>query len=126
MPPPAAEPPSPHAPADASPAPREAWPDCAGERPVVVVGSGPTGLIAANLLGHAGVRTIVVERNATTSDQPKAISLDDETLRTLQRAGVAQVLYPIILPGTGTRYFGADGRLLAYARSPIPGRLGHP
>jgi 3-(3-hydroxy-phenyl)propionate hydroxylase len=100
--------------------------EAAGERPVVVVGSGPTGLIAANLLGCAGVRTIVVERNPTTSDQPKAISLDDETLRSLQRAGVAQVVYPIILPGTGTRYFGADGRPLAYARSPIPGRLGHP
>ncbi|HLH22649.1 MAG TPA: bifunctional 3-(3-hydroxy-phenyl)propionate/3-hydroxycinnamic acid hydroxylase [Chloroflexota bacterium] len=114
------------APAATAPEPQSEWPECAGERPVVVVGSGPTGLIAANLLGHAGVRTIVVERNPTTSDQPKAISLDDETLRTLQRAGVAQVLYPIILPGTGTRYFGADGRLLAYARSPIPGRLGHP
>src|SRR5919199_368161 len=97
-----------------------------GGLPVIVVGAGPTGLIAAILLGHAGIRTIVVERNATTSDQAKAISLDDETLRTLQRAGVDAEVYPIILPGTGTKYYGADGRPLAYAHAPIPGRFGHP
>ena len=94
--------------------------------PVVVVGSGPTGLIAANLLGAAGVPTILVERNATTSDEAKAISLDDETLRILQRAGVDADVYKIILPGTGTKYFGADGHELAYAHSPIQGRFGHP
>src|SRR5437588_11769733 len=55
-----------------------------GGRPVVVVGAGPTGLIAASLLGHAGVPTLLVERNDSTSDEAKAISLDDETLGVLQ------------------------------------------
>src|SRR5262249_61985959 len=90
------------------------------------VAPGPPGLIAPSLLGRAGVPTLLVERNDSTSDEAKAISLDDETLRVLQRAGLDADVYAIILPGTGTKYFGADGSPLAYAHSPIPGRLGHP
>ena len=47
---------------------------------VVIVGAGPTGLTAGNLLGMAGIDTLILERNASVSDHPKAISLDDETL----------------------------------------------
>ena len=57
--------------------------------PVLVVGAGPTGLLSANLLGTYGVETLLVERNATTSDLPKAILIDDEGLRTLQAVGLA-------------------------------------
>ena len=45
---------------------------------------------------------LVVERNATTSDEAKAISLDAESLRTFQTAGLADQLEQIIVPGTGT------------------------
>lgn len=93
---------------------------------VLVVGSGPTGLVAASLLGHYGVPTLLIEQNATTSDQAKAISLDDESLRILQRAGLLEVVLPIVLPGTGTRYFGARGQTLAHARGPSPSLHGHP
>jgi 3-(3-hydroxy-phenyl)propionate hydroxylase len=93
---------------------------------VLVVGAGPVGLTAANLLGSLGVSVLVVERNPTTSDDAKAISLDDESLRTLQFAGVDEAVYPIIVPGTGTRYFGRDGRPLVHARGAGAFRLGHP
>ncbi|WP_329351925.1 bifunctional 3-(3-hydroxy-phenyl)propionate/3-hydroxycinnamic acid hydroxylase [Streptomyces sp. NBC_01261] len=93
---------------------------------VLVVGAGPTGLTAAHLLGSLGVRVLLVERNPTTSDDAKAISLDDESLRTLQSAGVSDAVYPIIVPGTGTKYFGADGRGLVHARGPGDQRFGHP
>ncbi|MFJ9377230.1 bifunctional 3-(3-hydroxy-phenyl)propionate/3-hydroxycinnamic acid hydroxylase [Streptomyces sp. NPDC101455] len=101
---------------------------CAGpvKTDVLVVGAGPTGLTAAHLLGSLGVRVLLVERNPTTSDDAKAISLDDESLRTLQSAGIADAVYPIIVPGTGTRYFGADGRPLLHARGLGDQRLGHP
>ena len=93
---------------------------------VLVVGGGPTGLTAANLLGALGVRVLLVEANDTTSDAAKAISLDDESLRSLQLAGLAEAIYPIIVPGTGTRYFGAHGQPLVHARGADPLRFGHP
>lgn len=92
---------------------------------VLVVGSGPTGLTVANLLGTFGVRTVVVERNTSTSDEAKAISLDDESLRTLQAAGLDTEVYGLVVPGTGTRYFSARGRQLFHARGPGGRRLGH-
>ncbi|MER5836384.1 bifunctional 3-(3-hydroxy-phenyl)propionate/3-hydroxycinnamic acid hydroxylase [Streptomyces sp. NPDC002130] len=94
---------------------------------VLVVGAGPTGLTAAHLLGSRGVRVLLVERNATTSNDAKAISLDDESLRTLQSAGgLDEAVYPILVPGTGTRYFGIGGRMLFHARGTGDQRYGHP
>lgn len=93
---------------------------------VVVVGAGPVGMTAAALLAARDVSVAVVERNPTTSDAPKAISIDDEALRTFQTAGLAARLERIIVPGTGTRYYDARGRAVFQARSGWPYRLGHP
>lgn len=105
-----------------------ATPPVAGDvADVLVVGGGPTGLTAANLLGAMGVRVLLVEKNRTTSDDAKAISLDDESLRGLQLADLDRDVYRIIVPGTGTKYFGAQGRALVHARGIRGGpRLGHP
>lgn len=43
-------------------------PPATGGLAVLVVGAGPVGLTAANLLGAKGVRVLLVERNPTTSD----------------------------------------------------------
>ncbi|WP_103338498.1 bifunctional 3-(3-hydroxy-phenyl)propionate/3-hydroxycinnamic acid hydroxylase [Amycolatopsis sp. CA-126428] len=93
---------------------------------VVVVGAGPVGMTAAALLAGQGVSVLVLERNPATSDEPKAISIDDEALRTFQAAGLAASLDRIIVPGTGTRYYDAAGRALFHARPARPYRLGHP
>jgi 3-(3-hydroxy-phenyl)propionate hydroxylase len=94
--------------------------------PILIVGAGPTGLALANLLGTAGVPVILAERNATISDLPRAVSLDDESLRTLQTCGLARKAYAVIAQGTGTKYYGADGRLLVYQRVPARSPIGHP
>lgn len=93
---------------------------------VVIVGSGPTGLTITNFLGLAGVRTLVVERNATTTDEPRAVSIDEESLRLVQAAGLYDLALETVLPGTGTRYYGIRGALLAWARGPNPPPYGHP
>ena len=98
----------------------------AGEVAVLVVGGGPTGLTLANLLGARGEDTLVVERNPGTVDEPRAVSFDDESLRTLQGCGLQSEAYDLVVPGTGTKFYGMDGRPLGYARGPAIPPLGHP
>ncbi len=73
--------------------------------PVIVIGSGPIGLTLANLLGVQGVRTLIVERNATTVQEPRAVSIDDESLRTMQAAGVVDEVLRFVVPGYGSHYY---------------------
>jgi 3-(3-hydroxy-phenyl)propionate hydroxylase len=80
---------------------------------VLVVGAGPTGLTLANLLGMMGVRTLLVERNATTVQEPRAVSIDDEALRTMQAAGVVEQVLRHVVPGYGSHYHGPDARCFA-------------
>ncbi|MGG5818594.1 bifunctional 3-(3-hydroxy-phenyl)propionate/3-hydroxycinnamic acid hydroxylase [Falsiroseomonas sp. HW251] len=80
---------------------------------VLVVGAGPTGLTLANLLGVMGVRTLLVERNSTTVQEPRAVSIDDEALRTLQAAGLVEQVLKHVVPGYGSHYHGPDGSRFA-------------
>jgi 3-(3-hydroxy-phenyl)propionate hydroxylase len=93
---------------------------------VVVVGAGPVGLTAAALLAARDVRVTVLEARATTSAEPKAISIDDESLRTYADAGIITEILRIVSPGTGTKYFGRHGQPVFHARGPEPYRLGYP
>ncbi len=62
--------------------------DLPAEIEVAIIGAGTAGLTAANLLGHMGVKVVLVERNARTSDLPRAIAVDDEYMRLLDRLGL--------------------------------------
>jgi len=81
--------------------------------PVIVIGSGPTGLTLANLFGRAGVDVLLVERHTTTVTEPRAVSIDDESLRTMQAAGAIAAVLTEVVPGYGSHYFGPDGRCFA-------------
>lgn len=54
---------------------------------IIVVGAGPTGLSAANLLGQYGLSVLVLEKAVTPIDHPRAVALDAEALRTFQAMG---------------------------------------
>ena len=81
--------------------------------PVVIAGAGPTGLTLANLLGVYGVETLVLERNAATVHEPRAVSIDDESLRTMQAAGLAGEVMSQTVTGYGSHYYSARGRCFA-------------
>lgn len=93
---------------------------------VVVIGFGPSGAVAAALLGQAGLRTLVVDRTHEVYPKPRAIALDHEIMRVFQNLGLADAIAPHCEPFTPSEYYGADGRLikrLATVEPPYP--LGH-
>ncbi|MHC1558285.1 bifunctional 3-(3-hydroxy-phenyl)propionate/3-hydroxycinnamic acid hydroxylase MhpA [Actinomycetospora sp. C-140] len=59
---------------------------------VAIVGYGPVGATAANLLGAEGLSVVVIEREPSIYTRARAISTDEEVLRLLQRTGLAEEL----------------------------------
>ncbi|NKF23534.1 bifunctional 3-(3-hydroxy-phenyl)propionate/3-hydroxycinnamic acid hydroxylase [Solimonas marina] len=57
---------------------------------VTIVGYGPVGAACAAFLGRYGIRTLVVDRAPDVLMAPRAIALDNEALRILQMAGLAE------------------------------------
>src|SRR5215471_16425896 len=94
------------------------------ETSVIIVGAGPTGLMLGNLLGMAGVETLILESNASLSDCPKAIALDDEGLRVCQAAGLGEVVSENLLLDIDAHYVSA-GRLFVKV-APTSKRNGYP
>jgi 3-(3-hydroxy-phenyl)propionate hydroxylase len=82
-----------------------------GYVPVLVVGGGPCGLTLANLLGLYETRSLLVERNQSTVSEPRAVSIDDESLRTMQAIELSEGVLRSIVPGYGSDYLTPRGRL---------------
>ena len=59
---------------------------------VLVVGLGPVGLLLTALLRRHGCDVVAVDRDHVRPDEPHAAVLDDEALRALQAAGVADAV----------------------------------
>lgn len=79
---------------------------------VAVVGFGPTGAVAAGLLGAYGLRTFVCDRSREVYDKPRAIALDHEILRVFQQLGVVERVLPHAEPFTPSEFYGVDGQLI--------------
>ena len=79
---------------------------------IIIVGAGPTGLAAGNLLGMMGIDTLILERNAGLSAYPKAISIDDEGLRICQAMGLHHTVMEHALLDVEAHYI-SKHRLLA-------------
>ncbi len=86
----------------------------AADADIVIVGAGPAGLTLANLLASMGVGVILFERNPGTVNEPRAVSIDDESLRTLQSVGLVDTLRPHLLMGYGSRYQAPNGDMFAF------------
>jgi 3-(3-hydroxy-phenyl)propionate hydroxylase len=79
---------------------------------VVVVGAGPVGVTVALLLARRGVDVLVLDRYAGVYPRPRAVHLDDESLRVLQAAGVADAFAAVSRPMAGLRLLDDAFRVL--------------
>lgn len=76
------------------------------------MGAGPVGVTAALLLARRGVDVLVLDRHLDVYPLPRAVHLDDESLRVLQAAGVADAFAAVSRPMAGLRLVDGGGRVL--------------
>ena len=81
---------------------------------IAIVGCGPVGALAANLLGQAGLSVMVLEQEAAPHPLPRAVHLDHEMMRIFQGAGLAERLLPLMRETQGHLHIGADGGVIRY------------
>jgi 2-polyprenyl-6-methoxyphenol hydroxylase-like FAD-dependent oxidoreductase len=72
---------------------------------VVVVGAGPTGLLAAGDLASAGIRTLLVEKHAHGSELTRAFVVHARTLEQFDQRGLAAELVALGKPVASLRLF---------------------
>jgi len=93
---------------------------------VVIVGGGPVGVALGLLAADHGARVVVLERSEDVFPLPRAVHLDDESLRVLADAGVGDLIERC-RPIAGMSLLDAAGRtLVTFERHPGPGPLGLP
>ena len=80
------------------------------EYDVAIVGYGPVGVTAANLLGARGLSVLVAERDGSVFDRARAIATDEEILRIWQRIGLAERLQQDMLWGKAIDFVDVNGR----------------
>ncbi|WP_417522171.1 bifunctional 3-(3-hydroxy-phenyl)propionate/3-hydroxycinnamic acid hydroxylase [Marinobacter sp.] len=80
---------------------------------VAILGAGPVGLAIANYLGQAGVDVLVIEKLDKLIDYPRAIGIDDESLRTIQSVGLIDEVLPHTTPYHAMRFLTPKGRCFA-------------
>src|SRR5246127_5085384 len=80
----------------------------------------------ANLLGVYGVRTVVIDAEPGIYEYPRAVGIDDESLRTYQAAGVVRRLLEDIVQNTPIWYYTSWGRLMAHVEPSVRPPVGRP
>ena len=99
----------------------------ANSQPVIVVGAGPAGCTVSLLLADFGIPVTLLERHTQPHPLPRAVHLDDEVTRTLDRIGVSEGFLARSRPGSGLRLLDARHRVMAeFSRDHKPGQHGFP
>ena len=83
------------------------------QEPVIAVGAGPAGCTAALLLADFGIPVTLLERHTQPHPLPRAVHLDDEVARTLDRIGVSEGFLARSRPGSGLRLLDASHHVMA-------------
>jgi 3-(3-hydroxy-phenyl)propionate hydroxylase len=81
---------------------------------VAIIGCGPVGAFAANLLGKSGLSILVIEQEARPYPLPRAVHLDHEMMRLFQSAGVIDRVAGDMRDTEGHLHVGADHGVIRY------------
>lgn len=81
---------------------------------VAVIGCGPVGATAANLLGKQGLSVVVLEKELDHYPLPRAVHLDHEMMRLFQSAGVIDRVEADMVATDGHLHIGADHGVIRY------------
>jgi 3-(3-hydroxy-phenyl)propionate hydroxylase len=92
---------------------------------VAVIGYGPTGATAANLLGKLGLKVLVIERDPDVYGRARAISTDEEVMRVWQSTGLADRLQQDMLAERPIAWVDAHGAPF-FETTIAPQGAGHP
>ncbi|WP_457488764.1 bifunctional 3-(3-hydroxy-phenyl)propionate/3-hydroxycinnamic acid hydroxylase MhpA [Tardiphaga sp. P5_C10] len=95
---------------------------------VAIIGLGPVGATLANLLGIAGIKTVVFEREAEAYHLPRAVHFDDEVMRIFQAIGLSEEISQDVILSPGMRFVDSSGKLiLDWSRPSVVSEMGwHP
>lgn len=92
---------------------------------VAIIGYGPSGVTAANILGSYGIKAIAFERYKDIYRRARAVTVNDWTLRHYQSVGLADALTRDMDETYALRTMTLDGQLLSHVRFPGQGVLGY-
>lgn len=71
---------------------------------VLIIGGGPVGLSAAICLAEQGIKSILIEKHATTTNHPKARGVNGRTMELFRSWGLEDLLKPYQLPKEAHRF----------------------
>lgn len=94
------------------PFPAGSLPATGNDHHVLIIGYGPSGALAAHMLGRSGINVLVIDRQEDVYDKPRAIAMDHEIARTLDNQGLLDLVRPVIAPFSDSQHFGAAGQLI--------------
>lgn len=79
---------------------------------VIIVGYGPTGALAANVLGKQGHRVLVLDKETGVYPLPRAIHFDAEIMRLYQAVGLAEQIALMVVPAHECQFVSAQRAVL--------------
>ena len=80
--------------------------------PVVVAGLGPVGALAGNLLGRMGINVLILEKFQEINREPRAVHLDDISMRIFRLADLSEEVERITVPLKKYGFLDAQNRPL--------------
>lgn len=87
---------------------------------IIVVGLGPVGLLACNILGMRGYRVLGIDKITSAYSFPRAIHMDDEIVRIIQSVGLRDELFERIKPMNGLELLDHNHKLLFRGANKFP------